>query len=960
MKAERWRKINDLFQTASECSPEERTAFLDQACGGDEELQREVVSLITSYEEAEGFIEAPAFAVAPELLAKDATGALVGKAFGHYQVESLVGAGGMGEVYLARDEMLGRKVALKLLPAHLTADEAQLSRLKTEARAASALNHPNILTVYEIGVAGGRQFIATEFIEGVTVRTALASGRIHLPDALDIALQVASALAAAHEAGVVHRDIKPENIMWRPDGYAKVLDFGIAKLGEQAPWSDALESGDAATHKTRAGLFLGTASYMSPEQARGQEADARSDIWSLGVVLYEMVGGIAPFAGETPSDSIAAVLNTEPPPLSEIVPDVPAQLQCIVEKALRKDAGQRYQTIREILSDLRDLKGELDAENHPVRAETFFGGRKGRRRAAFMALGGAIAVAAVLAYSHYFANASSPDKKSIAVLPFIDLSQAHDQQPFCDGIQQEIITNLAKIADLKVISRNSTQRYKSASPKLSEIAHQLEVANVLEGTVQKEGEKVRVNVQLINPWSDSHLWAEKYDRKMTDVFRVESEIAQAIAETLRAKLSGSEQRALATRPTTNPEAYLLYLRALPYEQGPDTLLEDYQRAVALYEQAIQLDPDFALARAHLASTCAEIFHFHEPLDSWKDRARHEASAALRLQPDLGEAHFAFGQCAYWFDQDYERALAEFARAQDVLPNDSNIGAYVAAIRRRQGRWEESLAIYERMEKLDPQNPNVIRNVLFTNTALRRWSQAAQAVARFRAVAPDSIVAKIQSGYVDFMLTGDTGALPRWLTDLPPGEDPDGIVTCVRWESAMLRRDFAGAAEVLAQSPTTEVSYLSSGLQPKSFLAGITAVARGDRARAAQEFAAAAPAFEKAVQEAADAAERHANLGLLYAFMGKREEAIREGRLAVELKPLAKDALDGAIMLCYLALIEARVGENDQAIKLIERLLKTPGAVDSVCYSITPNDLKFRWEWDPLRSDPRFQKLLGQH
>jgi serine/threonine protein kinase/tetratricopeptide (TPR) repeat protein len=959
MKAERWQKINDLFQTASERAPEERTTYLDQACGGDEELHREVVSLITSYERSTDFIEAPAFAISPELLAKDAPGALVGKAFGHYKVESLIGAGGMGEVYLARDEMLGRKVALKLLPAHLTADEAQLGRLQSEARTASALNHPNILTVYEIGAEGGRQFIATEFIAGVTVRTALASGRIHLPDVLDIGVQVASALAAAHEIGVVHRDIKPENIMWRPDGYAKVLDFGIAKLGEQAPWPDIPENGAAAsTRLTCAGAFLGTPSYVSPEQARGEEADARSDIWSLGVVLYEMVGGTAPFAGETPRDCMVAILNTEPPPLSGIVPDVPAQLQSIVQKALRKDAGERYQTIQEMLSDLRELKGALEAGSHPARDESFVR-RKGRRRAAFVAAGGAILLAAALIYSHYFTNpAPAPDTKSIAVLPFVDLSPAHDQQSFCDGIQQEIITSLTKIADLKVISRNSTLRYRRAPANLPEIAKQLEVANILEGTVQKEGEKVRVNVQLINAPRDSHLWAEKYDRKMTDVFRVESEIAQAIAETLRAKLSGPEQRALATRPTTNPEAYLLYLRALPYEQGPDTLLEDYQRAVALYEQAIQLDPDFALARAHLASTCAEIFHFHEPLESWKDRARREASDALRLQPQLGEAHFAFGQCAYWFDQDYERALAEFARAQSALPNDSNIGAYVAAIRRRQGRWDEALATYERMEKLDPRNPNIIRNVLFTNTAMRRWPQAALAVARFRAVAPDSVVAKIQAGYVEFQWKGDSGALQRSLADIPAGEDPDGLVTCMRWESAMLQRDFAGAADLLARSRRTDLSYLSGGLQPKSFLAGIAALARDDRAAARENFAAAAPLFEKAVQEAAGSANRHANLGLIYAFMGKREEAIREGRLAVELKPLAKDANDGAIVLCYLALIYARVGENDSAIPLIERLLKTPGAVDSVDYSITPSDLRFRWEWDPLRSDPRFQKLLA--
>src|SRR5881296_1105553 len=362
MKAERWKQVNDLFQSAVECAPGERAAFLDEACHGDGDLRCEVESLLTSYARAENFIELPAFEVAPELVTNDRTGALVGKVIGHYRIESLIGIGGMGEVYLARDERLGRKAALKLLPENLTTDEAQLSRFKKEARSASALNHPNILTVYEIGAEGDRQFIATEFIEGITLRGSLACGRINLHAALEIAVQVASALAAAHETGVVHRDIKPENIMLRPDGYAKVLDFGIAKLTEQQPRSDSHEAGTTAVLQTAPGLVLGTARYMSPEQTRGQTLDARSDIWSLGVVVYEMVGGSTPFPGETPSDCIASILKSEPPPLSAVLPYVPVKLQSILQKALRKDRDERYQTIKEMLTDLRDLKRELAAE----------------------------------------------------------------------------------------------------------------------------------------------------------------------------------------------------------------------------------------------------------------------------------------------------------------------------------------------------------------------------------------------------------------------------------------------------------------------------------------------------------------------------------------------------------------------------------------------------------------------
>src|SRR5213596_948376 len=363
MKAERWKQVNDLFQSALERAPEERAAFLDEACQDDDGLRREVGSLVTSYERSENFIELPAFEVAPELVTNDKTGALVGKLIGHYRIESLIGVGGMGEVYLARDERLGRKAALKLLPDSLTTDETQLSRFKTEARSASALNHPNILTVYEIGAEGNRQFITTEFIEGMTLRASLASGRMNLHDALEIAVQVASALAAAHETGVVHRDIKPENIMLRPDGYAKVLDFGIAKLTEQRPASDHYEVGTTAVLQTRPGLVLGTGRYMSPEQTRGQKVDARSDIWSLGVVLYEVVGGIPPFPGKTSSDCIASILKTEPPPLSGVLPDVPVKLESILQKALRKKSDERYQTIKEMLADLRILKGKLETES---------------------------------------------------------------------------------------------------------------------------------------------------------------------------------------------------------------------------------------------------------------------------------------------------------------------------------------------------------------------------------------------------------------------------------------------------------------------------------------------------------------------------------------------------------------------------------------------------------------------
>jgi len=495
MTPERWKQVNDLFHSAIDRPPEERAAFIGEGCEGDDGVRREVESLLTSHEQAGNFIELPAFEIAPELVKNDNPGTLVGKLIAHYRIDSLVGSGGMGDVYVARDERLGRKVALKLLPEGLTTNETQVRRFQSEARSASALNHPNILTVYDIGEEGSRYFIATEFIEGLTLRASLAAGRMSLHDALEISVQVASALSAAHEAGVIHRDIKPENIMLRPDGYVKVLDFGIAKLTEQGAASHDGVIATATALQTRPGLILGTGRYMSPEQARGQTVDVRSDIWSLGVVMYETIAGVPPFQGETPSDCIASILRTEPPSLSGVFPAIPVELEAIVGKALRKNRDERYQTANEILADLRSLKGELES-GHPERARLIHRQIKHHKRGLLVAVAVALATAAS-AYIFFVAPRQSLNEKSIAVLPFENLSEEKSSAYFADGIQDEILTRLSKIADLKVISRTSTQRYKHASQTPSQIAHQLGVANILEGSVQQTNDQVRVNVQLI-------------------------------------------------------------------------------------------------------------------------------------------------------------------------------------------------------------------------------------------------------------------------------------------------------------------------------------------------------------------------------------------------------------------------------------------------------------------------------
>jgi len=550
-------------------------------------------------------------------------------------------------------------------------------------------------------------------------------------------------------------------------------------------------------------------------------------------------------------------------------------------------------------------------------------------------------------------------EKSVAVLPFENRSDDKQNAYFADGIQDEILTNLAKIADLRVISRTSVMQYKSdAERNLREIGQQLGVAHVLEGSVQRSSNRVRVTAQLIDARTDTHQWAERYDRDLADVFAIQSEIAKAIADQLEAKLSPQEKARVEEKPTGNTEAYAFYLRANQIARNPDTLLEDYKAAVQLYMQAIALDSDFALAHARLASAAAEIFHYYEPTDAWRMKARTEAEIALRLQPNLAEGHFALAQCIYWMDQDYGRALEQFEIASRLSPGNGDIGRLIAAIERRQGKWPESLAEYERVEKIDPQNPNIVRELLITNTAMRRWPEAARWAERMRAMAPASLVAKIQSGYVDFWWKGDTRLLKSLLSQVPAGTDPDGVITSCRWDVAMIDRDFAAARRDLQTSERNDFSYTNAGATPKTFFQGCIELAESKQTLAQELFERARPNFEKAVEEAPLSADRHANLGWFYAFAGRKNEAIREGRRAVELKPESKDAFDGAIMNCYLALIYARVGENDLAIPLIERLLKTSGAVDSVDYSITVNDLKYRWEWDPIRNDPRFQRLIA--
>jgi eukaryotic-like serine/threonine-protein kinase len=962
MEPELWQRITDLFDEAMTRGPKERGAFLEEACEGDRDLRTQVERLVKSYEKSRDFLESSAFGVAPELLTNNRAGASVGELIGHYRIESLIGVGGMGEVYLARDERLRRKAALKLLPDSLTTDETQLSRFKNEARTASALNHPNILTVYEIGAERDVQFIATEFIEGVTLRASLECGKMNPRQAVDIAMQVASALAAAHDAGVVHRDIKPDNIMLRPDGYAKVLDFGIAKLIEQEPALCVQATETTALLQTQPGLVLGTARYMSPEQARGQKVDARSDIWSLGVVLYEMVAGTPAFDGDTPSDCIASILTKEPPSLSAVWSDVPLRLESILQKALRKNSDERYQTIKEMLAELGILKWKLGTENSLSRTKTHGESitSKIKRHKQGVLITLATAVLAVFAVAYFLFSgvpASLPNEKSIAVLPFENLSAEKSNAYFADGIQDEILTRLSKISDLKVISRTSTERYKNTSQKLSDIANQLGVANLLEGSVQKTNDQVRVNVQLIRAANDSHLWAETFDRKLTDIFSVESDVAKAIADQLRVKLTGQEEQVIAARSTENPEAYDAYLRGLAYTLKTGNSPANTLGSQKYLKEAVRLDPKFALAWALLSYVDAlgYLTLTLQPTVALREETGQAAEIALALQPNLGEAIMARGYYYYACLKDYDAAVRYFEQARQFLPNSSQIPESLAYVARRRGQWDRSESYFNEAERLDPRNASLLTQHAQSYMLLRRFSEALRKFDQVLDVIPDDVDTLAQKAGIA-QAVGDLPRAAALLAQLHPPADDTGALEIQVYQAILERRPaqiIPRLEEILAK-PDPALGYNNGELR---FWLGWAQEVAGDHAAAQESWRQARTELEPFLKEQPDNYVLIGDLALVNMGLGDKAAALRLSEQAMNVLPLEQDAVDGPAPIEVFARVAAQLGEPDRAIAALQKLLSIPseGALASRV-PLTPALLRLDPMFDPLRNDQRFQKM----
>jgi TolB-like protein len=609
-----------------------------------------------------------------------------GDLFSHYKIHSQIGAGGMGEVYLATDTLLDRKVALKLLPSEATSDQSRVRRFLQEAKAASSLNHPHIITIHEVGSTNSTYFIATEFIDGVSLREAINRGQLEIGRIIEIAIQVALALTAAHEVNIIHRDIKPENIMIRDDGFVKVLDFGLAKLLQQG-----LVQPEAPTLlNTADGVVLGTLSYMSPEQARGQEVDARTDVWSLGVVLYEMVSGRRPFEGTTQSDVLASLLDREPPPLARYSPSVPADLERIIRKTLAKDPNERYQTARGLLVDLKTLNHDLQrqklasevvpptapADQRPVarisRRHQFIGASV----LLLLLLGG---LALFLRQRLRSAPTATGETITLAILPFRPLNTDEDTAFLTTGLADAITTRLANVHQIRVRPTNAILKYEGQPVSAKTVGEELSCNYVVLGTLQKSGERLQVNVQLVRTSDEALIWGERFDKVRTDILSLQDAVATQIADALRIKMTAAEQSRVYRRYTENVAAYELYL--LGRSKLVRYTREDTLAAVKAFEDALRLDGNYALAHAGLAEASAQMrirFARPEEVQSWDERAKEAANRALGLDADLAEAHEALAAVYRSSEFNWEQTIVESNRTLALNSNLEQPHYYRAA------------------------------------------------------------------------------------------------------------------------------------------------------------------------------------------------------------------------------------------------------------------------------------------
>jgi len=749
MSDESWEKAKQIFGDALKMAPADRGRFLDEVCAGDEETRREVESLFASYDEAESFMEKTAVGEVAEVIAAQ-NRFVGGKCFGHYEIIKQIGAGGMGEVYLARDKKLDRQVAVKILNEKFSRHESNLQRFIQEAKAASALNHPNILVIHEIGESDDANYIVSEFVEGKTLRETAKQSSLKLSEVLDISIQIAGALAAAHAAHIVHRDIKPENIMIRSDDYAKILDFGLAKLVEQKPIG--FEDETVKQNETAKGVILGTVNYMSPEQAKGERVDERTDIFSFGAVVYEMIAGRTPFASDSMSETFANLINAEPQPLSRFAEGVPGKLQHIVSETLRKNKDERYQTMRDLLGDLKSLRENLAfderleksfspdiADSTKVLQATTTGDanlqtaatqdsflQQIKRHKSFAAFALAALLVGAVGFGYYFLssrkNISRTDgKKFIAVLPFVNASRDADTEYLSDGITEDVINNLSQLSGLKVMAKNSVFRFKGREIELKKVADELGVESLVMGDIKQIGDKIIVNVSLIDPNDGSQIWGKQFVKNPSDVLTTQNEIAQSVAQSLRLNLTDAEEQTLVKRPTENAEAYRLYLRGRFFGQQntPDGL----SKSIELYRRAIEKDPNFALAYSEMGMRYVNLGIYFAPPREMMPKARAFADKALEIDRSLSDPHTVLGLVALLYDWDWDKAKEELIEGDVVNLQSIETFNCAAHILQMTGRAAEADEPLRRALENDPLSISLTTELGCNSYYARRYDES---------------------------------------------------------------------------------------------------------------------------------------------------------------------------------------------------------------------------------------------
>jgi len=868
-----------------------------------------------------------------------------------------LGRGGMGVTYLALDNVLHRRVALKVIEVAAAArgSQAVRERFLREARAAAALRHPNIAAVYHFGASldGSRCFYAMELVEGETLEIRVRrDGPLNPKLALEIAIQVTRALMAAAAHGLIHRDLKPGNIMLSRDEAntgleVKVIDFGVAKAIADAGGEMDL------TH----GGFVGTPNFASPEQFDSGPVDVRSDIYSLGATLWFALTGKTPFAGRN-IEEIRRAQKSDALPIQQLkAARVSPRLRSLLKSMLAIEPAAR--------PGAQDLAALLE------RCASQTAGVRRRYIALAAAVTLVLGVSAFLVFpslhTHPAAIApisnAAPAEKSIAVLPFENLSTGEENAYFAGGVQDEILTDLAKVADLKVISRTSVMKYKAGTEhNLREIAKDLGISHVVEGSVQRTGGRVRVSAQLIDARSDTHLWAEHYDRDVVDVFVIQSEIAQRIADQLQAKLSPAEKAAIAERPTADPVAYALYTKAneIDIYDNWEGAEQSANRKVELLEKATQRDPNFALAYCELAKTQIDLSHvIQEPENRPENRkhlelAKKAAETAVRLRPDLGETHLALAR--YYFEvgvltNDYDRARRELTIARRKLPNNAEALAIEARIGRHQNRWDASLADLKRASELDPSNGDLTFFLFQIYGEMRRYSESEQVIKKSVASGKPDVSTKHLLAMTK-LAQGDPVTAQSLLEQVPLEFSPHAYIWVTRFTAALYLRDYDAANRVIAATPAKWAD-IAFGEQTSSWAEGWVARARGDKEKALAVFTAARKKMEARLADIPNDAPYLSEVATVDAGLGKKEEAIREAQHAVELLPIAKDAVNGPTCVANLALVYAWTGERDRALEQLEKVATIPGEG-----APTYGDLLLNPCWDDLRGDPRFDKIVA--